>query len=263
MVGCTPGGRISCYRPHVHPRSFAISVAVVGIILAGCTTSNEVLTNEFGGCTFEPGATCRDEDLVAVTASESDLRGADLSGSNLKNADLTNVDLRDANLSGTSLISADLTGADLRGADLSQATVYDASFERAHWAGSNRTGIQYCRTILPDGGVSNCPAIDGIQVPFDQTPPEVVHLAARRPVVCLDDFVGDGIEIDWEVAHAQYVVFLVDDIQAAIADGTSGVKRIPFQCDGEPHTVTIQAFALVRDIGTDSITVTVRRRVGP
>lgn len=230
------------------------------MILVACTTSNDAVSNDFGNCTFEPGAQCPNQDLVAVTAAESDLRGADLSGSNFEGADLRNSDLRDANLSDTVLVGVDLTGADLRGADLSRAKVFEATFDSADWVGSTRTGTRYCHTILPDGGVSDCPELDGVVVPFDETPPEVVRLAAARPEGCKDDFVGEGIEVDWEVLRADYVVFLVDDVQVAASSGKRGVKRLPFTCDGKPHRVTIQAFGIVSEIGTSTITVAVDPR---
>jgi Pentapeptide repeats (8 copies) len=227
---------------------------VVTLAVVGCSSSNGILTNEFAGCTFEPHTNCAGLDLAGVIVAESDLRGANFAGANLEGADLRRADLRDANLKGADLTHADLTRADLRGADMSDAILTSVRFEHADWVGSNRSGARLCKTVLPDGGVSACKVLD-VHVQVDQTPASIVKFAAAPPVVCIDDFVGDGIMVDWRIAHAQSAVFLVDDIQASSAQGTKGRQRIPFLCDGAPHTVTIQALGEVSPVASRTFTV--------
>ncbi len=238
-------------------RSALAGLVLVALVVAGCGSSQGLLTNEFGGCTFEPHAKCPGMDLAGVIVSDSDLRGANFSGANLTNADLRHADLRDADLKRANLKDADLTGADLRGADLSHAVVSGTRLEHADWVGSNRTGMLQCYTVLPGGSVSGCKVLD-IPVAVDPKPASIVRFAPVPPVACLDDFVGDGIMVDWKIAHSRSAVFLVDDIQATSAQGNGGEHRVPIACDGNQHTVTIQALGDVPPVATESFTVTLK-----
>ncbi len=226
----------------------------VTLVVVGCSSSHAILTNEFAGCTFEPHTNCSGLDLAGVIVSQSDLRAASFAGANLEGADFRQADLRGADLKGADLTHADLTRADLRGADMSDAILTSARFEHASWVGSNRSGARLCKTVLPGGAVSACKVLD-VHVQVDQTPASIVKFAAVPPVACIDDFVGDGIIVDWRIAHAQSAVFLVDDIQASSAQGTKGRQRIPFPCDGSPHTVTIQALGEVPPVASDTFTL--------
>ena len=256
-AACDRSELFCCYRPAMRSGALAGLLVVVALVVAGCGGSQDLLTNEFGGCTFEPHTKCPGMDLAGVVVSESDLRGADFVGANLEGADFRQADLRDANLAGADLTHADFTRADLRGADMSDAILTSATFEHADWVGSNRSSARLCKTILPEGTASGCKVLD-VPVPVDRTPASIVEFAPVRPVACIDDFVGDGIMVEWKIAHSDSAVFLVDDIQATSAQGTGGSQRVPIACDGNEHTVTIQALGGVPPVATASFTVTLQ-----
>lgn len=227
-------------------RFVVVAAVLVVLVAAACGSSKREFSNRIGECTFEPHAVCPNQDLTAVNAVSGDLTGADFSGADLTGADLHDATLRDVKFTGTDLTKADLTGADLRGADLSDATLFRASLLQADWGGSNRAGMKVCQTILPDGSVSDCPTLSnpGIGLtPTTQPPPTVVRFAPHRPVRCLVDAIGEGIEVDWKVRNASSVTFAVDEDRVSTSSGVSGgIKRIPFPCDDARHTVSIQAF---------------------
>jgi hypothetical protein len=240
----------SCYRRVV--RRAGLLVGVLTVLLLGCSgSSSPQLSNDFGGCAFGAHARCPNADLAALSVPQSDLRGADFSGANFKGTDLSDSDLRDANLSGANLSRVNLVNADLRGADLSDAILFQATLDGARWSGANRTGTRYCETVLPDGSFSDCKELD-VPTTIDTRPPAVVSFGPDRPVRCLHDFIGEGINVDWRVRHASSVAFQIDGVQAATAVGDKGVKRIPFPCDGARHTVTLQAFASFAPVASDS-----------
>ncbi len=224
-------------------RSWFTLVMVAAVVaMSGCSTSNAVVTNHFGDCTFAPRAVCRNQNLGALNLESMDLTGIDLSGSDLTDSDLHHAILRNAILVGTNLSAVNLSGADLRGANLTNAALFRARLDRADWAGSMRTGVRYCQTLLPDSTVSDCKELDvsGHLGPLD--PPTIVTFAPHEPLKCFDDGVGQGVEVDWSVRHADAVTFLVDGLRASSATGSGGVKRLPMPCDGKGRTVTILAF---------------------
>ena len=246
-------------------RRTAVGIVLVASALAGvsCTSPEPELTNRFGDCNFQPGTDCHGQNLAAVSIPATDLTGANLSGVSLEDADLRNVIFRNANLSTANLSGADLTGADLRGANLSDAVLFRATMDRVDWSGANRSGTKFCNTLLPDGSVSDCRAIDDLTAPVVEVKPAVVvTFKPHRPIECFNDGAGMGIEVDWKVRNATSVVFLIDDLQASIGLGTRGIKRLPFPCDGERHRVTIQAFGAVPPLVTSSFTVAVELK-GP
>ena len=80
---------------------------------------------------------------------------------------------------------------------------------------------------------------------------------------CIVDGIGDGIEVDYRTGNAQSVVFSVDDVRASDTASASGIQRIPFTCDGHPHTVTVEAFGTDR-AACDSVVHASRwRRAAP
>ncbi len=237
----------------------SLLAGAAAVVLVGCGSNDTSLGNRFGDCTFDPHTVCTNQNLKSLSLASSDLTGADFSGSDLKGTDLNHAILRDTKFVGSKLWVTDLTGADLRGADLSGATLFDAHLEGADWTGANLSGVQYCNTFLPDGSMSDCPALDVTVSGPPSTPPSVTSFSTSQPVTCLNDAIGEGIEVDWKVKNATSVSFLVDDVRATTAAGSHGVKRVPVNCDGKPHVFTIQAFGAVPPLATQSFTVNVGR----
>ena len=236
---------------------FVLVAVAALVVLGGCGSAGSPLSNRFGDCTFDPNARCANQDLVAVNIPSTDLTGADFSGSDLRRADLRYTILRNVNFSGTNLSNANLTGADLRGANLANAQLFQSTLDRADWTGANRAGTRYCETLLPDGSVSDCREITDLEVPVvTAKPPVVVNFGPRPPVQCFNDGAGEGIEVDWLLRDATSAGFLVDDIQASSALGSSGITRIPFPCDRRTHKVTIQAFGAVPPLAAASFSLT-------
>jgi hypothetical protein len=226
----------------MRPARYACVVLAAIAVLAGCGSSEREITNRFGDCLFVAGTDCRDQDLEAVGASNSDLAGADFSGANLTGADLRDVSLRNARLVGTRLNGADLTRADLSNADLTDAKLIGTNLQNADLYRATQTGTIFCNTVMPDGSVSDCQFLLPSNPVKAPKPPQIVRAAPQRPVVCIVDGIGDGIEIDFRVRRAQSVIFSVDGSRVSQANVDHGIKRIPFTCDGHPHTVSIEAF---------------------
>ncbi len=217
-------------------------IAVIAVS-AGCQGSDgPSLSNRFGDCTFEPRAVCTNQNLAALSLNGMDLTGADFSDSDMNHADLRNTILRDAKLRNVNLVGVDLTGADLRGADLSGAAIFIARLENADWTGSNQTGTRFCETVLPDATMSTCPELTQRTPTAAVRPPSIARFAVHQPLKCLDDGIGQGFEVDWEVRRADNVAFLIDGIRASSASGNRGVQRLPMKCDNRSHLITIQAF---------------------
>lgn len=221
----------------------ACALAVAILVVAGCGGTDRQISNRFGDCTFLPRTNCPNQDLSAIAASNSDLDGADFSGANFTGADLRNVSLRGAKLTKTILNGADLTGADLRDSDLTGALLISATLTQADLTDTVQTGVTFCNTVMPDGTVTDCQFLRGGGKQAKPDPPPRITVArAHRPVRCIVDGVGDGIEVDYKTRHAQSVVFSVDDVRASDTNFGEGIHRIPFSCDGHPHTVKIEAF---------------------
>jgi hypothetical protein len=242
---------------------YACAVLAAVTIVAGCGGSERQISNRFGDCTFRPKTVCKNQDLSSIAASNTDLNGADLSGANLTGADLRQVSLRRATLVRTVFNGADLTGADLRDADLSGSFMIGTTLDRADLVNANQTGITFCNTVMPDGTVTDCKLLAGGKPGKPDPPPRIVQARAHRPVKCIVDGVGDGIEIDFKTRHAQSVVFSVDDVRASDTRFAEGIQRIPFTCDGHPHTVSVQAFGRTTPPASRSFTVSVEEGSAP
>ena len=237
---------------------FACAVLAVGVLVAGCGSSGREITDRYGECTFRPRAVCPNQDLSAIAASNSDLNGADLSGADLTGADLRDVSFRGANLAKTNLESADLTGADLRNADLTGASLIGTTLQDADLTDTNQTGVTFCNTVMPDGTVTDCKILTAGQKPGKpDPPPSITSARAHRPVRCIVDGIGDGIEVDYHVKNAQSVLFSVDGVRASVSNADDGIQRIPFTCDGHPHRVTVEAFGKTAPVASRSFTVSV------
>lgn len=90
-----------------------------------------------------------------------ELPEADLSYKALAHTELTGANLRRANFMRTELKYAKLIGADLRSANFTWADLYRADFTDADLSGAllaesrNLSKAIFCRTVMPDGAVSN------------------------------------------------------------------------------------------------------------
>jgi hypothetical protein len=241
----------------MRPARYACVVFATIATLAACGSSEREITNRFGDCTFEARTVCRGQDLEAIAASNSDLDGADFSGANLTGADLRDVSFRNATLVGTVLNGADLTGADLSNADFSKAKLIGTSFEAADLYRTTQTDAVFCNTVMPDGTVTDCQFLVPTKPGKTLRPPQIVRAGAHKPVVCIVDGIGDGIEIDFRVRRAQSVIFSVDDARVSQANVDRGIKRIPFTCDGRPHTVSLEAFGRASPTARTSFEVSV------
>jgi hypothetical protein len=237
---------------------FACAALAVVALGAGCGSSGRAISDRYGECTFRPGAVCPNQDLSSIAASNSNLNGADLSGADLTGADLRDVTFRGANLTKTNLGNADLTGADLRNANLTGASLISTTLQDADLTDTNQTGVTFCNTVMPDGTVTDCKIIlAGLKPTKPDPPPSITSARARRPVHCIVDGIGDGIEVDYHVKHAQSVVFSVDDVRASVSNYDDGIQRIPFPCDGHPHLVTVVAFGRTPPVASHSFVVSV------
>ncbi len=236
---------------------YACALVAAILFVAGCGGTDREISNRFGDCTFVPKTNCVNQDLSAIAASNSDLDGSDFSGANLTGADLRNVSLRGAKLVKTILNGVDLTGADLRNSDLTGAFLISATLTRADLADTVQTGVTFCNTVLPDGSVTDCKFLRGGKQAKPDPPPRIVRARAHRPAKCIVDGIGDGIEIDYKALHAQSVVFSVDNVRASDANFGEGIQRIPFTCDGHPHTVQVEAFGRTTPPATRTFSVSV------
>jgi hypothetical protein len=117
------------------------------------------------GCILQPYTQCEGADLqgadlhgaqlmyanfAGANLNDATLAGADLSFDNLAKARLQIATLAGANLTDASLAFADMPGANLGGANLTGATLDDALDTAANYGGAT-----FCRTILPNGSVSD------------------------------------------------------------------------------------------------------------
>ncbi|MGB1774247.1 MAG: pentapeptide repeat-containing protein [Arenicellales bacterium] len=96
-----------------------------------------------GNC---PNCTLSDADL-----SYKELAGTTLTGADLRQANFMRTGLKDAILIGADLRSANFTWADLHGTDFTDANLYGASLSGSR----NLSQAIFCRTVMPDGTVSN------------------------------------------------------------------------------------------------------------
>lgn len=124
------------------------------------------------------GASLQGAKLMAIKAIGAELSQADLCWSDLQNAQLMGAKLQGANLKGAKLQGANLMGAKLAGADLRSLTLQGvqlqgADLTRARLPESGLAGALLCKTILPDGQVSD----RDCEVPVDALPnPQSIEL---------------------------------------------------------------------------------------
>jgi hypothetical protein len=243
----------------VHRRIVAV-LLLVGIIAAGCSTGADS-RDEAGPCEVKPGVVCRDQDLRYVSMVAADLTGADFTGTDFRGADLRDAIFTDAKLVGALFGGTNLSGASLKNADLSKANLFFTNFTDADMTGAIETDAYACNVTRPNGGLveGDCPAsnvafpgAEGAKAPTG--PPAIVSLGVSPPGRCLNDAAGQGIEVDYVTRNTTGVTFSVDGIRIDGASKKRGTKRLPFRCDGKPHTILMRAFGVIPPTVTSSFT---------
>ncbi|MDJ0553818.1 MAG: pentapeptide repeat-containing protein [Microcoleaceae cyanobacterium MO_207.B10] len=106
------------------------------------------------------GANLRRANLSGANFNYANMNNSEFMGTDLSYATLVGARLKNANLNQANLSFVNLKNADLRGADLSEANLTNANLSGAKL--DNKTTLLFanlCKTILPDGKVSNkkCP----------------------------------------------------------------------------------------------------------
>ncbi len=241
-----------------------VVVALVVVVLAAACGSGGDTSDQAGPCKIEPGVVCRNEKLQGVSMVAANLKGADFSGSDLSHADLRDADLTGAKFVKAQLSAVDFTGANLTNANLTGANLFFTNFSSAILTGTNRTGTFVCNVTEPDGGLvsGQCPAGGSSLVPSPTPasgPPSIQYFRPVSPRRCLNDASGPGIEVEWASRNVTALSFSVDGIRI---DGgavePTGTQRLPFQCDGKPHLVTVQVFGAANQTASSSFTVSLR-----
>lgn len=92
-------------------------------------------------------------ELIEITLTQANLKGAKLIGANLSGANLSGTNLSYAYLDG-----ANLTGANLEGANITSASILGANLTRTNLRGTICSfglvhGALYHNTIMPDGNI--------------------------------------------------------------------------------------------------------------
>jgi hypothetical protein len=228
-------------------RGTVVAVLLVAGLATACSTGTTG-GNEAGPCEIKPGTVCKDMDLRGVSMAAADLTGADFSGTDLRSSDLRNATLNDVNFAGANLGDVNFTGASLEGANLSKTYLFQTIFTNANLDGADTAGAFICNMIEPDGGrrPGNCasePSAAPTTTPGTPTgPPQILAFAVSPPGRCVNDSSGDGIEVDYKTRSTSGIVFVVDGIRLDGPSKPSGMKRLPFVCDGKPHTVELWAY---------------------
>ena len=235
--------------------------ALVIVMLAAACGSRGDTSDQAGPCKIEPGVVCRNQKLQGVSMVAANLKGADFSGSDLSNADLRDADLTGAKFVKSQLSAVDFTGANLTNANMTGANLFFTNFSNAILTGANRTGTFVCNVTQPDGGLvsGQCPAGGSSLVPNPSPasgPPSIQYFRLVSPPSCLNDASGQGIEVEWASKNVTALSFSVDGIRI---DGgavePTGTQRLPFECDGKPHVVAVQAFGGGTQSASASFTV--------
>jgi hypothetical protein len=225
-----------------------VVVALLVAALANACSTGTTGGNEAGPCEIKPGTVCKDMDLRGVSMVAADLTGADFTGSDLRSSDLRNATLNDANFAGANLGDIDFTGASLKNANLTKTYLFQTNFTNANLDGTNTTGAFICNMTEPDGGrePGNCasaPNATPTTTPGTPVgPPQIVSFAISPPGRCVNDSSGDGIEVDYQTRNTTSILFVVDGVRLDGPSKLSGMKRLPFLCDGKPHPVELWAY---------------------
>jgi uncharacterized protein YjbI with pentapeptide repeats len=124
------------------------------------------------GCVLEGVMMTAEELLQRYAAGERDFSGVDLSGEDLSEEDLSDIILCDADLTNINLSFSILQRSDFRNSDLSDSNLSgsnlmfcrledvlmrNANLRGANWQYSERYGVIFQNTIMPDGEVFTDP----------------------------------------------------------------------------------------------------------
>jgi hypothetical protein len=240
---------------------------LVFLVAAACSSGG---TDEgaAGSCPAKPGSNCAHQDLRSVSLVSADLRGIDLSGADLSNADLRNANLTGANLTGATLSATDFSNATLRDANLTKAFMFGTNFTDADLTGAIRTDATACYVTEPDGALNNGSLVNaqGLRSPCAPTtatttagspssgPARIEYFRLQAPRECVNDVAGDGVDVEWSAPNASTLAIFVDGLQVASDTRPKGAIRVPFVCNGGPHTVSLQAFGAQPPAATSSFT---------
>jgi hypothetical protein len=244
-------------------RGRLVAALVIVVFAAACGSGGDT-ADQAGPCKIEPGVVCRNENLQGVSMVAANLKGADFSGSDLTRADLRDADLTGAKFVKSGLSAVNFTGANLTNANLTGANLFSTNFSNAILTGANRTGTFVCNVTQPDGGLvtGQCPSGGSSLVPNptpSSGPPSIQYFRPASPPRCLNDASGPGIEVEWASTNVTALSFSVDGIRI---DGgavqPTGTQRLPFNCDGQPHVVMVQAFGAATQSTSSSFTVSLR-----
>jgi len=247
-------------RPAV-VRPVIVLCVLILLALPACSGDGGAAQDDtFGDCRARAGATCRNEDLRAISLIAADLPKIDFSGSNLRNADFTDADLSgarfvDADLSGTDFTGANLTGADFTGALMFGTILRNAQTDGLVMAAADRR----CIVTMPDGGVERgerCSVPVEEQLPVTSAP-SIEYFRAVEPVECIEDASGTSIEVEWSTRFVNSVTFFVDGIRTSSESKRKGRKQLPFLCDGAPHPLLLQAVGPVPPLATSTFSLAV------
>jgi uncharacterized protein YjbI with pentapeptide repeats len=232
----------------------------VAIAAAACSSAGGQRDEVGASCPVHPGVVCRDQDLQGVSLAAADLRGADFSGSILINSDLRGADLTNAKLVGALLGGIDFTGASLKNADLSRANLFFTNFTGADLTGANQEGTFICNTVQPDGAIldGDCKAgADDTPTTTGKSPtgpPTIDYFRLEPPGRCVNDASGTGIDVEWSTRNATILSLSVDGVRIDGATEARSTQRLPFVCDGKPHTVLLEAFGTFPPTANKSFT---------
>ncbi len=229
-------------------RAWAAAVIVVVVLASACSSGGEVRDEVGGDCEVAPRVVCRNQDLSSVSLVAATLQGVDFSGSNLSSADLRRADLTGAKLVGATLASTNFANASLKDADLTRAFMFGTNLTDADLSGAITTGVERCNVIEPDGSltVGFCAGADAAPVEDAPStePPTIEYFRPARPERCVNDASGTGIDIEWLIRDANTLTFYVDGIRIEASSKRRGTKRVPFECDGRNHIVSVRAFGV-------------------
>jgi uncharacterized protein YjbI with pentapeptide repeats len=241
-----------------------IAAIVVILILATACGSGAEIKDEVGSCEIAPGVVCRNQDLRFVSLVAADLQGVDFTGSDLSEADLRSANLSGAKLVDTTLASTNLANASLKNADLTGAFMFGTNLTDADMSGANTTGVERCNVIEPDGALTEgfCAGATGDLAGDEpapvEGPPTIEYFRLVQPERCLVDAAGDGVEVEWSMRNVAAVNFSVDGIRIESANKRRGTKRLPFECDGRDHIVSVQAFGANNQSVSDEFTASLQ-----
>lgn len=144
-------GRRRRHRNRKRPAGFPVNCEnlVPGAALIGC----DYRERDLSGMNLE-GA-----NLDRTTLFRTNLAGANLAGARLRNADVQAANLVGASLARVRASRSYFNAANLSGAVLDFADLTDASLREAILPDPIPPSAKLCRTIMPDGSVSNrdCP----------------------------------------------------------------------------------------------------------